>query len=305
MKFVLLSIFSIISTFIYCQDTYHPKTDSTYLTIDSNITFNHFEDLQVFQYFYSDSLNGKITYSEKIDSIGNVLATYYKDYKTDKGNGKTNAITFNEYNEKQQLTTSTIYFESFRSGEVDKTFYYYKDSLLVLAETFVLRKKLKPEIHKGIEGHHSCIVLPDDYERHPTWSLRKAEIFKYDSLGRKTESYCPVFLYSHNRWEYQYDDQSKLIVSKSFDQSELLYTSKYRYEKCRIIEDLDWVGWSDSKYIETYDEKNNLIKKSTISLDSGFEWVDKYYYNQNNQLIRFEAYDKYNKLQLTHVYFYK
>tara|TARA_R110001592_G_scaffold237306_11_gene496369 strand:+ start:26359 stop:27273 length:915 start_codon:yes stop_codon:yes gene_type:complete len=303
MKFVLISIFSIISTFVYCQDSYNSKTDSSYLTIDTNITFKHFEDLQVFQYFYSDSLNGKITYSEKIDSFGNVIARFHKDYKTDLGNGKEDMLTINEYDEHNQLKSTTIYFETFRKGEVDKTFYHYNDSLLVLAETYELKKRLKPDIHKGIASHHGCIVLPEDYEEHPTWALRKAEIFKYDSLGRKTGSYCPVFFYSHNRWEYQYDDQGKLIVSKSFDQSKLLYTSKYRYTKNKIIEDLDWVDWSDRKYIETYDQKNNLINKSTIILDS--KWVDRYYYNQNNQLLRFEAYDKDDKLQLTHIYLYK
>lgn len=282
-----------------------PITKSELLTSDTNIVFEHFEDIQIFQYFDNDSINGKITHSRKLDSQGNVIAEYYKDYKTDKGNGRTDVLTINEYNEKNQLIISTDYYESFQKGEVQKSFFYYNDSLLVRVESFELKKRLKPDVDKGFGRPGGCIIMPEDYEKEPTWKASRIVLYQYDSFGRKKLSYSPLFQSSHNRFEYQYDSDGNLIIEKSLDESRLLYIINYHYQLNQTISELQWDNkdWGGTKRIKTFDKHGNLIKESTIQNDK--EWVDDYLYNIDNKLVRFIAYDSDGEISLTHIYRYK
>ncbi|MBI9033849.1 MAG: hypothetical protein JEZ03_05200 [Bacteroidales bacterium] len=281
-----------------------PITESKMLTADSNIIFEHFQDVQVFQFFDSDSLNGKITHSEKLDSNGNVTATYFKDHKTDKGNGRSDVLILIEYNEKNQLVISTSYYETYQKDVVQKSFFYYNDSLLARVETFELKKRLKSDVDKGLGRPGGCIVLPEDFEKEQTWKPSRIVLYKYDSLGRKKLSYSPLFKSSHNRFEYQYDAEGNLILEKSLDESRLLYTINYQYKLNKTISNLQWDNkdWDGTKRVKTFDNNGNLIKESTIQNDK--EWVDEYQYNIEDKLVRFTAYDSDGGINLTHIYKY-
>jgi hypothetical protein len=304
MKTLVTYIFIAIS-FCAIGQTDKPITKSELLTADTNIVFKHFEDVQVFQYFDDDSLNGKITHSKKLDLNGNVIAEYYKDCMTDKANGYADLLEINEYNGKNQLLISTSYFETFQKGVVQKSFFYYNDSLLVRVESFELKKRLKPDVDKGISRQGGCNLMPEDYVKEPTWKVNRIELYQYDSLGREILSYSPIFQTSHNRSEYQYNEDGKLIVEKSFDESRLLYTINYQYKVNQTISNLQWddKNWSGTKEIKTFDKYGNIIKESTIQSDA--EWTDIYEYNVDNKLIRFSAYDSDGKISLTHIYKYK
>ena len=102
-----------------------PITKSEQLIADTNIVFKHFDDVQVFQFYNNDSDNCKIAHSKKLDSNGNVIAEYFKDYKMNHNDAKTDILTIYEYNDKSQLLISTSYYETFQIGVVVKTFYYY------------------------------------------------------------------------------------------------------------------------------------------------------------------------------------
>lgn len=304
MKTLAIYLLIVISFCAFGQND-KPITKSELLTADTNIVFMHFENVQVFQYFDNDSINGKITHSRKLDSKGNVIAEYYKDYKTDKGNGSADVLTINEYNEKNQLIISTDYYETFQKGEVQKSFFYYDDTLLVRVESFELKRRLKSGLDKGISGKDGDIITEEDLEKYPTWKVSGIVICEYDSLGRKKLSYSPIYQSSHNRFEYQYDSDGSLIIEKSLDETRLLYTINYQYKLNQTISNLQWDNkdWGGTKSVKTFDNNGNLIKESTIQKNN--EWVDVYKYNIEGKIIRFIAFDNDGKICLTHIYKYK
>ncbi len=276
------------------------------LVIDTTILFKHFDDLQVYQYFDNDSLNGKITHSEKYDSSGRVIAKYYKDYKTDKGDGLADVITINEYDDSEKLKVSTDYYETFRSGEVQKTFFYYEDSLLKTVESFEFKRRIKADVDKGLGRPGGCIVTSDDFEKERTWKLTRLVKYQYNFKGQKKKSYSLVSQSSHNGFEYEYDEEGRLIIEKSLDENELLYTTKYEYSDNQIISILTWNknDWGSTKRIKTYDILNKKLLKEVV-IQNENEWVDEYQYDENGQLIRFISYEKDGKIGLTHIYRYR
>ena len=282
-----------------------PITNAKLLVIDTNIVFKHFKDIQVFQYFDNDSLNGKITHSKKLDANGNVIAEYYKDYKTSKVNGRVDVLEINEYNEKNRLIISTSYYETFQRGEVKKSFYYYKDSLLVRTESFDFKRRIKSDVDKRNGQPGGCIVTSEDYEKERTWEINRIVLYEYNNNKKKTLSYSPIFKNYHNRYEYQYDTNGNLTVEKSLDESKLLYTINYQYQLNQTISDFQWddEDGGGTKRIKIFDNNGNLIKESTIQEDK--EWIDVYKYNIEGILVRFIAYDSDGEINLTHIYRYK
>lgn len=304
MRIAITYLLSLISSLTFGLSN-RPITDSKLLVIDTNVVFKHFEDVQVLQFFDNDSTNGEITLSKKIDANGNVLAEYYKGYKTDKGNGRADVLTIDEYDKENRLRVSTDYYGSFKINSVEKTFYYYEDSLLVRLESFELRKRIKADVDKGYGRPGGCIITAEDYEKDMTWELSRIFLHRYDKFGRKIVSYSPVFRGSHNRYEYEYSNDGKLWLEKSLDKSRLLYTEYYKYKDNQIISVLIWdkKDWSGTKRIKYFDKNGNIIKETTIQKDK--EWVDKYEYDPDGRLIRFKAYDSEGKINLTHIYNYK
>ncbi len=302
-QLVILGLTSLIN-FAFGQNQ-TTITQQQQLVIDSTIKFEHFLDLQVYQYFDNDSSKGTITHSEKYDDAGRIIAEYFKDYKTDKGNGRTDVLTINEYNEQGKLKARTDYYETFMAGEVQKTFYYYKDSLLITLESFEFKKRLKAGVDKGIGRSGGCIVTSEDYEKQRTWKLTRLVKYEYNSNGKKTKSYSIVSQGSHNGFEYEYNEEGQLVKEKSFDKDELLWTTEYQYVGLQEISELTWNinNWGTTKTIKTYSVKNQLLEEITIQKNNKF--IDKYYYDEKQRLVRFESYDSDGKLALTHLYRYK
>ena len=207
--------------------------------------------------------------------------------------------------ENNKLIISTSYFETFQNGEVQKSFFYYNDSLLVRVESFDLKRRLKSDVDKGFGRPGGCIIMPEDYEKEPTWQVNQIVLYQYDSLGRLILRYSPIFQNSQNRFEYQYNEDGNLIVEKSLDESTPIYTINYQYKENQTISNLQWdnENWRGTIQIKTFDKFGNLIKKSTIKNDE--EWIEIYEYNVENKLIRFSAYNSDGEIGLTHIYKYK
>jgi hypothetical protein len=277
--------------------TKEPITKLELLVVDSSVVFSHFDDVQVFQYFDKDSLNGKVSHSEKLDTYGNIIAEYFKDYNTNKREGQPDNLKYNEYDVNNRLITSTTYYETFQRGGMQKQFYYYNDTLLVREESFDLTKKLKAGVDRGI-------AFPEDYEKKGTWEIGRIVIYDYDNFGRKVLSYSPVFQSSHNRFEYLYDNRGDLVEEKSMDQSELLYTIFYEYNDDEIISDLHWdrKEWGSIQRIKTIDNSGKLKQELTILED--MKYRDVYEYENNGKLAKLMTYDRNGKIGLTHIYKY-
>ncbi len=269
--------------------------------------FKHFTNIQIYQFLANDSSKSKITYSAKLNPQGKIIAEYYKDYKTDSGNGRADVLTKNEYDKSGKIIISTNYYTgSFMSDEIQKTFYYYSDTLLTRIEAYEFKKRLKKDIDKGLSRPGGCIITPDDYEKERTWELARMQLFQYNNQGKKVKSYSPVSQGSHNGFEYSYNDKGELLTEKSFDKDKLLYTERYEYKNTVTTSVLTWDShdWGSTKRIFTRDQKNKkLLKEQVIQGEN--EYVHIYIYNLKGQLVKYIAYDSLGKINLTHIYKYK
>ena len=280
-------------------------TQQQQLVIDSTIKFAHFPDLQVYQYFDNKTSKGTITHSEKHDDVGRIIAEYFKDYKTDKGNGRADVLTINEYNELGKLKVRTDYYETFKEDDVQKTFYYYADSLLTTVESFDFKRRLKANVDKGFGRPEGCIVTTEDYQKERTWKLTRLVKYEYNIKGQRTKSFSIVSQGSHNGFEYEYNAQGKLVKEKSFNKDELLWTTEYKYSGNQEITELTWnkYNWGTTKKIKTYNVRHQLLEEVTIQ--EGNKYVEKYMYDKKGRLVKFESYDRDGKLGLTHKFRYK
>lgn len=282
-----------------------PITDSSRLVVDTPMVIEHFYDMQVFQFFDQDSLEGKITYSERWDERGNITGRLYQDYKTDKGNGVADVLSISEFNENNQIVCHNSYYYTFQKGTVVKRFYYYNDTLLVRIEAFELKRRVRKDLDKGYGRRDGCIITDKDLDKDPTWKLTNIKLYNYDSLGRSQSFESPVPNSSHNRYEYEYDEEGRKVAERSYDQNRLIHTTYFEYTGNQVISVLKWDKnkYGGTKRIKTYNEQGKLVSESTIQ---GYkEWTDKYYYDENGRLKRFVAYDAKGEISLTHIYSYK
>jgi hypothetical protein len=283
-------------------------TQKQQLVIDTEIQFKHFDDVQVYQYLKNMVFDKKITYSQKYDSSGRLIAEYFKDYKTDSGNGRGYILVINEYDDAGKLKITTNYYETFTPSVVQKIFFYYNDSLLATKESFEFTTRLKPDLNKGIGRQGGCIITPDDYEKDKTWKLTDLTKYEYDNKGKKIKAYSLVgrFPSDNDDYEYEYNKEGKLLKEKLLKHKEALWTTEYRYMQHQEISLLTWNinNWGTTKTIKKYGSKaQNLLEETTIQ--NGKKFVRKYYYDHKKRLVRYNSYDSDGKLDLTHVYKYK
>lgn len=307
MKIVIAKILVLISLCVIGQDD-KPITKPEMLVKHSNVSFEHFEDVQEFQVENNDSLSLKIIRSKKLNTSGNVIREYYHGFPN------VDVLTINEYNEKNQLVISTSYYknEQLKNGEVDKSFFYYEDTLLIREESFELKSRSDENIY------YKAPRSGEDFENRPTWKHQMTTLYRYNDDGKKTECKIGIvrselLVESTESWtyyKYQYDDSGHMIKEQCMNESGLIFTIDYTYIDNRIISSLTKEdSYTDHPYIfyktrtQTFDQHGNLILESTIKGNG--EWKNVYEYDTDNKLVRFIIYDNHNKSFLTYIYKYK
>ena len=110
----------------------------------------------------------------------------------------------------------------------------------------------------------------------------------------------------HNKYEYLYNSDNKIIEKKRLDQNgsnwDLIYTETYNYDSAgnnieiiRINENTSWN--TNYRYINTFDSANNIILKEKQEWNSSSNSYDvtnekyEYQYNSNNKILNRIAYD--------------
>jgi len=267
---------------------------------------------KIFQFAENDSLNGHICKIVKFNERG--LKSYEEsiDYKFSKLVGRTDYIDKYYYKDTLITRIETNRGEIYKS--VTKLSYNNKNQL-VKTKISDFETRLKKNIKKGIE-FGDCIIEDDDFEKNPSWKTYKIEFIKYDSKGRKIETYIPEnFDISQNRYLYSYNYDGLLEKITSLENNEIiweefrenfengnydyirLWKNEYNFkELCRSV----------GKVRFFYNDKNLLIE-STKPDETGIrgDVKVKYYYNEKNELIKEERYSTENILEITHLYLYE
>ena len=207
----------------------------------------------------------------------------------------------------QELHPSTGYYQGYLGGEVIKSFYYYKETLLIRVESFEFKRRIRSDVDKGYGRPDGCNIYDEDYEKEGAWIVSKIELYKYDKKGRKISTYTPISEISQNRYKYDYDVHGNLITERCYVGIKLFSTITYQHQHNMIISLFHW-DYKDrvgSTQMKTFDDHGKLIKDSRFNV--GKEWQGIYKYNEEGNLARYTATYNYFEVRthLTHIYRYK
>jgi len=121
--------------------------------------------------------------------------------------------------------------------------------------------------------------------------------YYYDNTGNIDYAIFEESTY-HNKYEYLYNSDNKIIEKKRLDQNgsnwDLIYTETYNYDGAgNNIEMIRISGYSywNYRYINTFDNANNLIlkeKQEWNSTSNSYDVTNKkyeYQYNSNNKIL--------------------
>lgn len=301
MKYSLFALLLVCSLQMNAQRL----TPDSLLTCDTNPQFVHFNDVQIFQFLGKDSTKGKISYSEKHDSLGRIIACCYTGHKENSATAFSDVLDIREYGANGKIAILTSYYnEPDMRGEVNKTFYYYSDTTLIALERYSLKKRIKADVDKGNGRPGGCIILPEDYEKDPAWKLDQQT--KYESSnGVQTASYSTASNTSQNGWEYTYDAQGRILTKQSLDGSRLIYTEYFRYSGDTVFSELVWANpdWSGTKKMKVY-AANSKRLTAEFTTQSNKTWEKRYTYDAKGRLVKYQYLKPDGTPDLTHNYRY-
>jgi len=123
--------------------------------------------------------------------------------------------------------------------------------------------------------------------------------YYYDNTGNIDYAIFEESTY-HNKYEYLYNSDNKIIEKKRLDQNgsnwDLIYTETYNYdsagnniEMIKIYENTNWN--TNYRYINTFDSANNIIlreKQEWNSTSNSYDVTNEkyeYQYNSNNKIL--------------------
>lgn len=271
------------------------------------------KDYKVYQFEQYDSLNGHISKIVRFNKDG--LKSYEEliDYKNSKLSGFSDYIDNHFYNDALLIKTETTYNNSERKAET--TFEYNSDNQLIKEIFSSYERRLKKDLKKGVE-YGDCIIEEEDYEKNPSWEIETEKYFKYNSKGQLIETYAPEKSQSRqNRYIYRYNYDGLIEKVTSLENDEVIWEEfRENFENGNY----DYIRlWSNeftfknvcrsvgSKRFQ-YDSRNNLIEKSRPD-ETGIRGIVKirFYYDDNDVLIKTERYNTKDELEITHIYIYE
>lgn len=208
---------------------------------------------------------------------------------------------------KNQIATESELITTSETQKGWKSFYDYKDSLLVQKRTvdakkdstkilywyndknqvvkrehYTFRKRLRQAFIQKSRNLNSSIITEEDFEQNRTWDKISEIKFSYDSLGRKTEYYAPDLHWGNqNKYRWFYDKVGNMIKKESWSHDELIWTEHYSYKNNEYSYVRTWhdrAYQKDLKYIvytndagaktKTLTMRNGIIQnKSTFEYD--------------------------------------
>ncbi|WP_299681057.1 hypothetical protein [uncultured Dokdonia sp.] len=271
------------------------------------------KDYKVYQFEQNDSLNGHFSKIVRYNEDG--LKSYEEliDYKVSKLSSFSDYIDNHFYSDTLLIKTQTTYNNSERKAET--TFEYNSDSQLIKETVSSYERRLKKDLKKGIE-YGDCIIEEEDYEKNPSWEIETEKFFKYNLKGQLIETYAPEKSQSRqNRYLYRYNYDGLIEKVTSLENNEIIW-EEFRenfkngnYDYIRL--------WSNDFTFKNvcrsvgakrfkYDSRNNLIEKSRPD-ETGIRGIVKtrFYYDDNDVLIKQERYNSKDELEITHIYIYE
>lgn len=271
-------------------------------------------NFRIYQFEQNDSLKGHISKIVKYNSDGLKSYEELTNYKISKLSAISDYIDNYFYNDTLLVRIDKTFKNS--ENKAKTIFDYNSDNQLIKETISTYERRLKRKNKKIFDDDDDCMIDEEDYEKKPSWKIIMEKYFKYNSKRQLIESYAPEKSESRqNRYLYRYNFDDEIEKVTSLENDEIiweefrenfengnydyirLWSNKFTFKNvCRSIGAI--------KY--KYDDRNNLIESSKPD-ETGIRGyvTTKYYYNDNNSILKKERYNTKNELEVTHVYIYE
>jgi hypothetical protein len=280
----------------------------------------------VYQYAGLDSISKSISKIVKYDSKNRILSEQYQGFKESSYDGTANVIDFYDYKNELLIQERTVYTDnstpSFRQLDSAKTVFYYDNlNKLVKRQHYDFKRRLKPDVDKGLGRPGGCIIEEEDYEKESTWDITSEIFFKYDSLDRKTEYYAPKIHWGNqNRYTWSYYDNGKINEYRSYDHDRLIWIEKFSYTDTSYqfirtwydyegnpehLKEKSWEYTPQITLISRLDNKGRVIEETKVNEKGEYLNSTITEYNKLGYVVKEVRYNKDKQPEMTHIYEYK
>lgn len=280
----------------------------------------------IYQYAGLDSSSKTISKVVKYDKDNRVLSEKYQGFKKSSYEGTSNVIDFYDYKNELFVQKRTVYTDnstpSFRQLDSAKTIFYYDNqNNLIKRQHYDLKRRIKPNVDKGLGRPGGCIIVEEDYEKESSWDIKSEILFRYDSLNRKIEYYAPEIHWgSQNRYTWSYYDNGKINEYRSYDHDRLIWIEKFSYTDTsyqfirtwydyegnpKHLKEKSWEHTPQITLISKLDNQGRVIEETKVNEKGDFLGSTKTEYNQIGLVIKKVKYNKDKQPDMTHIYDYK
>lgn len=234
------------------------------------------------------------------------LKTYYFHGKD---SSDLNLQKITEFYSENQIATESHLLTSSETQKGWKSFYDYKDSLLVQKRTvnakkdstkviyfynnqdqlirrehYTFKKRIRPEIIEKQRESIDWIINETDYEENRSWDKISEINFSYDSIGRRIQYNAPDLHWDRqNRYKWFYDKIGNIIRKESWNDEELIWTENYSHKNNEYSYNRIWNDDKDYqkslKFIVFKNKKGEkikelILKNGNIQNNRIFEYYD-------------------------------
>lgn len=247
------------------------------LTLDTPVTFEHYNDLKVYAFQNSDSTNLRLACSCNMDTVNHTLTCYYESYRN-----LVDGKSIEQYNN-GRLVTRTFYYDQ---ENCDKSFYTYNSNNQIH----------KIELFRYSTRTESKLVSYSD----SVYGIKNGEIFVNDYKGSS-------FNYSAN-WKqmylftYLYDSLGRQINFSKVDALNHKYLTDAQHDTIsRVVNEQTYRNFTTSE-----DQKQNRADRESANIDYTYYdgwhtsrartwdgiYLDTIHTDSNGQIIQYVSYRK-------------
>lgn len=292
------------------------------IEFDKNIEINR--TVNVYQNSKDNNKKGKLVKTVNYYQDSLKADELYNGYKESKRQGKANTYNLYDYRNNKLVQIRKAKGDT---GDSTKTIIYYNNKDQVSKEViYYYTRRIPINTLANLDKSNPTDINDIVFEEERSWDILSTKHFKYDSEGRKIETYEPISdtdsltSSSQNRYTWMYNDDGKISEHSSYDQERLIWKEVYYYSKNEYYFKRIWydhegkprhltISTPDFPPIYSFhfklDNKGREIERVCKSEMKNFENRYRIEYNSNGEISKRIVYDINNEVELVHNYEYK
>ena len=252
----------------------------------------------------------------------------FNEFKESSQQGKANSSSFYDYKDGKLVQIRSVNSNNTSKADIEmdsiKKIIEYNELGQISKETSYQYRRRIPR--KTIEESQQMMdINVIEFEKDRTWDIIKTKLFKYDSEGRKIETYEPINdinlkSSSQNIYTWLYGDDGKLLEHCSYDQEELIWKEEYSYSDKKYNFKRIWYDhegkpkhlkinepdyWPLYSFHYILDEKEREISEITKAETKNFYGRSSTQYYPSGRILKKVKFDANDEIDVTHIYKYK